>query len=648
MATQMKGYKLMIMAAAALLLAACSGKNDPDRGKNPSGEVSYDVCMRPVYFSPSVGQSDLIDALRMVFPHQTPISSAQIAFVGPEVEGSEFLDFYNKGGFVMVCGVNDATESRLASLIPDMPYLPRYDNEPEKEGVDNLMIYGFNNNLDEFWMPWPYRPESMSIQGEETTDTGSEKSVEGDPDDPKHTVESAAPALPSYDKDMFLGHLDALVDWANRSAVLLDVQDLLVKGGTEDDELNLNLLGQRHHFVYPIAINGYIDKATWSDPDWLCKESEIVGDLEITPLYASSASASSDAGDYYIVSLEVTVKSGDMWGPEQHSHGACNNRIVGFYLERLNLCARLTDQNGGTFADVRFMPSGNPLPGSNVGSSTQTESSTKGFTLGVTGGYKWGQGAGANLNGSASFSASWTSSISRSLKDLQVVLKTPNNNVDYELVVNNILNEHSWDNVGPDIAAHYPEICRSDMTFKSAWVWFLPASTNSAKGVGDGSRSKFRMNLQMMPIYGVFSWWRGAAWDRELHFFPNVDGVRALNDESVIAGGLFIGDIDLPVPNRTRFGYIELTNMSTQYTLTGVRIRKDGEKDFQDMPGAANQNQSIRLTVPAGKYEMEYSFIDPNTNRMTMKMGIPSVEVTQGRNREESTTKVYSTQGTVL
>lgn len=632
---------LVGLLLAAATMVGCSGdSNDLE----PQPQSSIPTSQKPVYFSPTLEQSDLLTALQKTFPNRTTLDAAQIAFFGKSAGPSDYADFYAKGGFVMLCGADDNTEKTLCASLSEMPSIPDYDNDLSDEDRENLMLFGFNNSCDEFWMPWPYEPKMPDLSKlQETVDMGSEETDPNDPDDPERTVEESDYSLPKYDADYLMKHFGELVAWADKGEILNTRSNIMMKSDA-GEVLDMSHLGQRHHFVYPIGIDALVDKGTGSKADWLKKQSEIVGDIEITPLYASGANLPSDAGDYYVVLMDLIVKSGPMWGPQQFKHGGCNDRVIGLYLENLILKAAITGSDDKALPGVLFKPvDGYPEPGSNNGSSDFSESRTLGFNVGASVGFEDKKLMG---NVSASFNASWSRSISRSIKDLQVKLDTPGDSVKYVLEVGNIVNKRSWDNVGKNITKYYPEICRSDMRFTCCWVWFLPSSTNSSAGVKDGSSTQFKLSLYMCPTYGTYNWWRGASWDKEKHFTPNKSVVATIGGNSkTIKDGIFLGDIDMPAPNRTRFGYISLENKSSMYTLANVRIRQTGSTEYQNIAGAVNQDKSIEMTVEEGTYDVEFSFLDPNTNTVIDRYGISSVTVKQGRSKEDSTTKIASTQG---
>lgn len=637
-----KPYKLLFALLLTAAFTACSEKEEITETQE---KKSFAKSERPVYISPTLEDSYLLTAIKQAFPNQTSVDDAQIIFIGPETPNSEYYDRYLDGAFVMICGVDDDTEKKVVAEYSGLSSIPEYDNDQSTAGTDNLMLFGFNNRSDEFWMPWPFEPRMTESEMAPNDDPGSEQPVEGDPDYPEYEVEATPYTIPPYDSDYILDNMDELVAWADRGEFIIQDSEQATRADDAEDKdpLKLDYAGQHHHFIYPITVSKKIDQMIFSAADFLTCSSVIEGDIDITPLYASSATPQSNAGDYYVVRLSFTVKNGEMWKPRITTHGLFSNRIIGYYLKRMGLKATLLDSCGTPLPEVRFLSTGTPDPQSNMGSSDHEESVTKSIEVGITVGKESGGWKGEV---SGSYNYSWSSSVSRSLQDLQVELNTPGNAVSYALNVHNIINEHNWDNVSKDIATHYPEICRSDMKFCCSWVWYLPAQSNGGAGVGDGSNAQFRMKLNMCPVYGVFSWWRGSLNDHEHNFAPNINSDIEIDDELDLSEiGLLLDDIEIPAPNRTRFGFIELKNMSTMYTLTDVRICESGSMVYQNIKGAVNKNKSIVITVPDGTYDIEYTFVDPNTNTKVDSYRITSVEVEQGSSKDDSTTEVASTQG---
>ena len=652
----MKCFLFALSALSVLLLAACE-KNGSDQ-KEPAKEATeiLPASSRPVYISPNVGRSILKKALEQTFTNQVPLADAEVAFFGTSDDETACADFVEDGGFAFFCDLNDEfrqSQAKEGSLLGGVPF---YDNDTSDEDVENMMLHGYDNCGNTFSIPWPFDvnicedPDTPA-----TSDTGSTTPVEGDPDpeNPEDYEDPSEFSLPEYDENLIRKHLGELVSWlddGNHLASQATPSDDASLSANED-VMDLNLLGERHHFSCPVSINAYIDKAASSDPDYLYKKGEIIGDIEITPLYASSANDASDAGDYYIVRMDLTAKNGTMWGPITHNHGGCNIRIIGFYLEKINLIASITDQNGNELPVVRFKPSdGSPVPASNMGSSSYQETKSYGFSAGISSiGLNGGTRKGM-LTFTATFNASWSKTTTRSIEDMQVTLNTPDNEVNYILDVHNINNGRDWDNVGKDIATHYPEICRSDMNFTCSWVWFIPSAYNSSVGVKDDSETKFNFNFKMQPQYGVYSWWRGASWSSRKHFIPNAKKME-IDDETTISdksfNWMYIGDIKMPAAVRKRFGYIELTNMSSTYTLSSIRIIPVDVKDadWEDISGAINQNQSMDIALAEGKYNLEYTFINPQDNTGIATYYVNNITVTQGRTKSESTVKIASTDG---
>lgn len=636
-----KPYALLLAAFFAAAFAGCSGKEDVPEQKEMK---TYAKSNRPVYISPSLEDSHLRTALQQAFPNQTGLDNAQIAFIGPTTPNSEYFGYYLDGGFIMICGVDDDTEKKLSDEFYGMPSIPEYDNDQSDDDTDNMMLYGFNNRSDEFWMPWPIEPGLHESAKKDSTDMGGEGPDESDPDSPIGAVLWSPYVKPAYDSDYILGNMDELVDWADKGEFLNTEVPATRSDDTGGEALKLNPMAQRFRFTYPIYLNEEIDKTTFLEADYLEASSAITGNIEITPMYASSAT--SDPGDYYIVNLEITVKNGGMWRPKHVGHGMFDDRIIGYYLKSFDLSAELSDSTGERLPRVNFMQSGSPEPETNMGSSDHEDAVSKSIEVGLTVGKESGGWKG-ELSGTYNYT--WSTAVTRSLPDLQVRLNTPENFVFYTLDVRNIVNDHHYfDNIGPEIAKHYPEICRSDMRFKCSWVWFLPSALNDKAGVKDGSRASFRMKLNLTPKYGAFNYWRCSVWDYEHEYCPNRTSPVLIDRQPNVREGMTIGDIDMPVPNRTRFGYIELTNMSTKYTLTDIRISESGTSDYKDISGAANKNKSIQITVPEGTYDIEYTFVDPNTNTKVDTYRISSIEVTQGSTQDDSTVQVPSTNGVKL
>ena len=64
------------------------------------------------------------------------------------------------------------------------------------------------------------------------------------------------------------------------------------------------------------------------------------------------------AGDYYSIVSSVTPHNEAMWGPYVGEHGACRNRIYGFWFGEMYVTTSLLDAEGNVIAKTGYRRGG--------------------------------------------------------------------------------------------------------------------------------------------------------------------------------------------------------------------------------------------------------------------------------------------------
>ncbi|MDE5806883.1 MAG: hypothetical protein K2H76_02110, partial [Muribaculaceae bacterium] len=322
---------------------------------NPDAPESPDKWERVTAPTSIVGQlpsDDFGKALAERFVGGASLADASIAvFTGQSLQSasvSELKDFYNAGKLVIVVNPVPSTDEILKETL-GATYSPYCDQT-------DVLVYAFNNQDRHFLIF-----DDQDIEKEETdieeTDVSSligkydEGELGNSEDNSEGDVSVDSVEIHEHDHDYYHKRLQPFIEWVKNN-VETPSRTLLSYSSTRSGDgynaaYNIDTNSVEVSALFPIELHNKIDKATWSNADYLNKDSDVQFTYYIYPLYVHKVSGRTEgvAGDYYIVEGTMTVHNGKLWGPYQKSHGGCNNRVVGYYMTKAISLIELLDDD---------------------------------------------------------------------------------------------------------------------------------------------------------------------------------------------------------------------------------------------------------------------------------------------------------------
>ena len=415
-----------IIFALVSSLISCNDPYDLKDPTNPDTPDSPNKWERVTIPTSIVGQlpsDDFGKALAERFVAGASLADASIAvFTGQSLQSAsatELKDFYDAGKMVIVVNPVPSTDEILKENL-GATYSPYCDQT-------DVLIYAFNNHDRHFLIF-----DDQDIEKEETeieeTDVSSliGKYDEGEPenseDNSEGEVSDDIEAIHEHNHDYYHKRLQPFIDWVKNnvetpSRLLLSYSSTR-SGDGYNAAYNIDTNSVEVSALFPIELHNKIDKATWSDADYLNKDSDVQFTYYIYPLYVHKISGRTEgvAGDYYIVEGTMTVHNGKLWGPYQKSHGGCNNRVVGYYMTKAISLVELLDEddtkdlkNSNEWKKIAVSddepPVSNkhlnslkfyrePVPQTYIGSTTYTDGVTYGMNISIGGKYSQAEGFG--------------------------------------------------------------------------------------------------------------------------------------------------------------------------------------------------------------------------------------------------------------
>ena len=389
----------------------------------------------------------------------------------------------------------------------------------------------------------------------------------------------------------------------------------------DDFKASIEQSGQRLTYNYPFTLNEYIDQASLSDADYLCKSGSITVDFRIFPIYMLSSNGDK-AGDYYGVVSTVTPHNQSMWGPYAASHGWCRNRIYGFWFADMDVATSLLNSDGSAIPGLEYFE--RPLPENKNDSKTYSN----GHTVSIQGSFSGGRSGGsAYAVGQFAVGGSWTSSTNYTLETINYSLDSSSPTVKYHYWSENVKLTDDWDD-WTIINQNFPAPVRTEFSSHTMWVWHVPG-----EDVKDNDTRQFRLKTQIKLRYSSWYHWRGAVEydsNRKWHNVP-IPELQWLLDR----------------PDRTPWGFIRLRN-ATSNEMAHVAFYKQGQTGGDPvarLTTSYGKGDEARIALPEGIYDVTWDIVDGDTGARLGSWIYRNVEVRQGRDESSATIRISTVDG---
>ena len=560
----------------------------------------------------------LQDVILRRFPRRAGIETAGVIFAGPgelSANAGELTAAANSGAFVV------SPSLASLSLLGANPKMA----PTSTGGTGPLFVCYSGWGAGHFYMmydepvPAPAQPGEPSMSEAEweellraNQDLGSDggKSVTDFDNDPAHN------------ENYYHTRINSFISWLDAEHIRRsNFANVPLHSSYDQLEMNIEQSGQRLTVDVPISINAYIDQATWSDPDYLNKSSSVSIDFWILPSYMLS-STGDKAGDYYSVVSCVTPHNEAMWGPYVGEHGACRNRIYGFWFGEMNVKTSLLDADGNAIPGLEYYS--RPIPENPNSSKTYSEGTSYSYSGSISGGVSGGE---PYLVESVSWGATYSSSTNYTLDTINYSLDSSTPDVKYHYWSENVKLTDDWDDWSK-INQNFPAPVRTEFAAHSSWVWHVPASV-----VKDGDTQQFQLCTTVSIDYRTWYHWRASIeYDDNLaHHWVNLPAQTWTLDR----------------PDRTPWGFVSLRNAS-DYEMAHVSIYKAGhesEDPIAVLSTSYGKGDEALAGLWEGPYSLTWDFVDGNTGSVLSSWIYENVQIHQGKDKESATVKISTVDG---
>ena len=616
---------ILCISAMVLGLSSCDGKLQKEFLKEGDGNnivvnpnKQWTNSKLPVYFGDlSAYPQDLQNVIRQRFSKEVGLDAAGIVFAGANdltAHADKLAEVAANGAFIVVPAGTDLSQLGVDPLImPDLTgILPPLFICYSGWGKGDLYVM-----YDE--------AESLQAEGGEPSMTEEEwkalvrknKGLGADGGSSMTDYDND----PAHNENYFQSRMDPFVDWVDAAYVERHSFHAPLASSYDDLQENIEQSGQRLTFNYPFSINAYIDKATWSEPDYLYKNGSISVEFFVYPIYMQSSNGAK-AGDYYGVVSTVTPHNQSMWGPYVGEHGWCRNRIYGFWFNDMDVETYLMDANGNDIPGLEYYE--RPIPENKNDSKTYSNGKTFSMSGGISGGTSGGH---AYVVGNFTMGGTWTSSTNYTLETISYSRNSSSATVKYHYWSENVKLTDDWDD-WTLINQNFPASVRNEFSAHTMWVWHVPSSA-----VKDGDTKCFRLGTEIQIHYSTWYHWRASAeFDSNKKDHLVRIPVRAWN---------------LDRPDRTPWGFIRLRNAANN-EMAHVSFYKQGEESGDPIAALTTsygKGEEARIALPEGTYSVTWDTVDGDTGARLSSWIYRNVKVHQGSTEETATVRISSVDG---
>ncbi|MBQ9659851.1 MAG: hypothetical protein IJV37_01115 [Bacteroidales bacterium] len=621
-----KAWGILPAMAAALLMVSCTNDKYPTQFEGDGHHIvlnkapNWNYFDLPAYVGDlSAYPAELQTVINEFFPRRAGIPDAKVIFLSASemtANSSELAEALDKDAFVIYPGPADA------SLLGINPVIATLEEASEYTPLFHCHSnYGAGVTYT-FWAePAPKAPEAVASSMSESEWQALVKTNQS-------LGAESGYVMSDYDNDAdfnvnyYQTRIHTFVNWLESSLM----EQVMTKASPyEDLKANIENLGQRLTHNFPYSLSKQIDKATGSDPDVLSKSSSLDVEYRIYPCYMQSSN-NENAGDYYSVVATVTPHNGSMWGPFVGSHGACRNRVYGFWFNKMNMATSLVNTDGSAIGGLEYFD--RPIPENKNTSKDYSSGKSISFSGTVSGGWGGSQAKGV-FNAGLSFGATWTSSTNYTLETIDYSLDSSDpSTVKYNYSTNNVKLTDDYDDWNKINNEDFPAPVRTEFSSHTMWTWHIPGST-----VKDSDTKKFKLKTKITINYATWYHWRGSA-----EFDSNKKDY----------------DIELPefswelkAPDRTPWGFINLRNASN-YEMAHVSYYEAGKEDGEPLwtnSASFGKGDEARVALKEGTYSIRWDLINGDTQEKFGTYIYHNVKVHQGRDKESATITISSVDG---
>ncbi len=621
----MKRFLLQLMLALPMLLglASCSDNDDNNSGgTTPDGSSTQVTVFQdwrssqvPTYIDAAISgvDEDFTSVLGKQFSTATDLASARLAIVSADrltADAAALKSVYDAGGIIAVIHPTEAQLNPLLETLGGEHYLPTYDGY-------GILVYAFDNGYHHYTMleedPTQDTDQDDEVQEMSQEDWEALQKADQGPDGSedffrRHSLHYSDND-PDFNENYYQIHVAPFVEWVDER--LVSEAKAPTRGSNDDAKDALSEYYCEFRTEFPIQLNHQIDCALGSNPDNLDKSGLAIVNYKIYPFYVLSCNPGDAPGDYYIVKGTVNVQNDRLWGPYAEGHGACNDRVIGYFMRNVQFDYLLRNLNGSAIDGLELFQY--PTPTTTEGSKTYTVGSM--WNIG---------GSLSTADAGFNFGYSHTNTTSETLSDIKVEQTSNGPDITYKYITQNLNpSNRDFDKLDRD----YPSLCRGNFIATNYWVWKIP---HGKSNVTDGSTVKFKMTIRFSGQWGSYNWWRGASWGYD-KTFGNDLGTRS-ETQTIYA------------PKRQPFGVLALKNAANN-TVADIKIWRQSDaadaKPFATIQSSYNVNEVAKTKLPTGKYRLEWNTYDANQgNQKTGTWKYENVEVKMGANEKDATTEI--------
>ena len=608
--------KLFYLILAVVLMAACNRTPVPvDPKDGGDSEETADAGIRS-YFRGSAYQGDisamdddLEDAIKDFFPLGAGMGEAQILFVGEndiKAKSPALLKAIGNDAFIVFPAYEGVSDD-FAQLGVDLDIATI-------EGDEYVPLFycycGFGQGFT--YTMWASEADMLEPEDDDTsswTEAEWNKLVEANKQ--YADEDGALDELEDDDLNYFESRMSSFVGWledviqeqmATKSAYATEI-----KGKLEN-------LGKRYTQSFTYSLNEKIDKGTLCDPDYLNASSSLDVDIRVFPVYKQSSNGD-QSGDYYIIVSKIIPHNQEMWQPRANYHGACCNRLYGFWFEEMNVATSLLNRDGSSISEIDYFE--RPIPEN----KNQSKQYSNGKSISLGGSLNAGVGDVAGLSAGAGFSvgATWSSSTSYELSTIEYTANSSSpSTVKYRYYTNNIKLKDNWDNQ-TKINENFPPTARSDFYANSNWTWHVGSVKDN------DTSTKFKLRTKIDITFASWYHWRAAS---------EYDSNKKTYKKDLPAVEWTVG-----APSRVSWGIIALKNASN-YEMSHVMVYDQNNKVVDVLSNSFSKDQVAKVSLPVGKYSVKFDLIDGNSQRKFGSYVYNNVTVHQGADEKSASVEI--------
>lgn len=620
---------LWILGFSALVLGVVSCDlnslniplNDGGTGNNiyVNPNTHWPPSNTPAYIGDiSAYPQELQTVIKQRFSKQVSMETAGVIFAGPSelsAHADKLTDAANSGAFVVT-----PTVSQLSLLGANPKMAPTSTG-----GTGPLFVCYSGWGAGHFYMMYDEpvqaipEPGESSMSDEQWQELASQNRLLGADGGDSVTDYDNDPA---HNENYYHTRINSFISWLDAEHIRRsEFANVPLHSSYDQLQMNIEQSGQRLTVDVPITINAYIDQATWSDPDYLNKSSSVSIDFWVLPSYMLS-STGDKAGDYYSIVSCITPHNEAMWGPYVGEHGACRNRIYGFWFGEMFVKTMLWDANGNDIPGLEYYS--RPIPENPNSSKTYSDGTSYSYSGSISGGVSGGE---PYLVESVSWGATYSSSTNYTLDTINYSLDSSTPEVVYHYWSENVVLTDDWDDWNK-INQNFPAPVRTEFAAHSSWVWHVPASA-----VKDGDTQQFQLSTKVSINYRTWYHWRAS-----------VEYDDNMADHVV---QLPVQTWTLDKPDRTPWGFVSLRNAS-DYEMAHVSIYKAGhesEDPIAVLSTSYGKGDEALAGLWEGPYSLTWDFVDGNTGSVVSSWIYENVQIHQGKDKESATVKISTVDG---